>query len=163
MTHLCYWSGSPLFHFSGLSPVWRYATTRSHDETLFIKNECHWHLKRNSMHFCKTHGLKKIVSNIYVFIEVISDLSLVHFRHNKGKIINIGIKYIRGIKVVDINTKQCRNYVVRALIYKLCVSPLVRSIPREYWKIIKTNSTTPSELHLVNAYNRYALMKSFSF
>ena len=41
-------------------------------------------------------------NNIYVFIEVISDLSLVHFRHNKGKIINIGIKYIRGIKVVDI-------------------------------------------------------------
>ena len=41
-------------------------------------------------------------NNIYVFIEVISDLSLVHFRHNKGKVINISIKYIRGIKVVDI-------------------------------------------------------------
>ena len=46
---------------------------------------------------------------IYVFIEVISDLSLVHFRHNKGKIINIGIKYIRGIKMVDINTLRPRQ------------------------------------------------------
>ena len=39
---------------------------------------------------------------VCVFIEVISDLSLVRFRHNKGKIKNIDIKYIRGIKVVDI-------------------------------------------------------------
>ena len=46
---------------------------------------------------------------IYVFIEVISDLSLVHCMHNKGKIINIGIKYIRGIKVVDINTLRPRQ------------------------------------------------------
>ena len=47
-------------------------------------------------------GIAHIYIYIYVFIEVISDLSLVHFRHNKGKIRNIDMKYIRGIKVVDI-------------------------------------------------------------
>ena len=48
---------------------------------------------------------------IYVFIEVISDLSLVHFRHNKGEIINIGIKYSRGIIVVDI--KVYNTYTIK--------------------------------------------------